>query len=87
MPCAKRRRVPALQGCGIGAGLVKDAMLRKVAAADIAGIRAFDVHAKDDAAPAFYARLRFESFTDLPLTLYRLMKDIRAIAAAAPPKK
>ena len=45
------------------------------------------VHAKDDTARAFYAHLGFESFTDLPLTLHRLMKDIRAMAAAAPPKK
>jgi predicted RecB family endonuclease len=72
---------------GFGAGLVKDAMLRTIAAADIAGIRAFVVHAKDDAARAFYAHLGFEPFTDLPLTLYRLIKDIRSMAAAAPPKK
>lgn len=76
-----------LQGRGIGAGLVKDGMLRTIAAADIAGIRAFVVHAKDDTACAFYAHLGFEPFTDLPLTLYRLIKDIRAMAAAAPPKK
>jgi len=76
-----------LQGRGIGAGFVKDAMLRTIAAADIAGIRAFVVHAKDDTARAFYAHLGFESFTDLPLTLYRLIKDIRAMGAAAPPKQ
>ena len=76
-----------MQGRGIGAGLVKDAMLRTIAAADIAGIRAFVVHAKDDNARAFYAHLGFESFTDLPLTLYRLIKDIRAMAGAAPRKK
>jgi len=73
-----------LQGRGIGAGLVKDAMLRTIAAADIAGIRAFVVHAKDDAARAFYAHLGFVPFTDLPLTLYRLIKDIRAMATAPP---
>jgi len=77
----------AMQGRGIGAALVKDAMRRTIAAADIAGIRAFVVYAKDDTACAFYAHLGFESFTDLPLTLYRLIKDIRAMAAAAPPKK
>jgi len=76
-----------MQGRGIGAGLVKDAMLRTIAAADIAGIRAFVVHAKEDTARAFYAHLGFESFTDLPLTLYRLLKDIRAMAAPAPRKK
>ena len=77
----------AMQGRGIGAALVKDAMRRTIAAADIAGIRAFVVYAKDDNACALYAHLGFESFTDLPLTLYRLIKDIRAMAAAAPPKK
>ena len=76
-----------LKGRGIGAGLVKDAMLRTIAAADIAGIRAFVVHAKDDTARAFYAHLGFESFTALPLTLYRLIKDIRAMAGAAPAKQ
>ena len=43
------------QGRGIGAGLLKDAMLRTLQAADIAGIRAFAVHAKDEAARAFYS--------------------------------
>ena len=76
-----------LQGHGSGAGLVKDAMLRTISAADIAGLRAFVVHTKDDTARAFYAHLGFESFTDLPLTLYRLIKDIRAMAAASAPKK
>jgi GNAT superfamily N-acetyltransferase len=44
------------QGKGLGSGLLKDAMLRTLQAADIAGIRAFAVHAKDDAARAFYIR-------------------------------
>jgi len=73
----------SLQGRGIGAGLVKDAMLRTIAAADLAGIRAFVVHAKDDPARDFYAHLGFVPFTDLPLTLYRLIKDIRAMAPAS----
>ena len=34
------------QGRGLGAGLMKDAMRRTLQAADIAGIRAFAVHAK-----------------------------------------
>lgn len=74
------------QGRGVGAGLIKDAMLRTIAAADIAGIRAFVVHAKDDSARTFYAHLGFESLTDLPLTLYRLIKDIRAMAESTPTK-
>ncbi len=47
------------QGKGLGAGLLKDAMLRTLQAADIAGIRAFAVHAKDDAARAFYEHFDF----------------------------
>ena len=46
----------AWQGKGLGAGLLKDAMLRTLQAAEIAGIRAFAVHAKDDAARSFYER-------------------------------
>jgi hypothetical protein len=34
-------------------------MLRTVQAADIAGIRAFGVHAKDDEARSFYERFNF----------------------------
>jgi GNAT superfamily N-acetyltransferase len=41
------------QGCKVGAGLMKDAMFRTLQAADIAGIRAFAVHAKDDSARRF----------------------------------
>lgn len=67
------------QGRGVGAGLVKDAMLRTIAAADIAGIRAFLVHAKDERARCFYEHLGFEPFLEEPLTLYRLIKDIRAL--------
>lgn len=44
------------QGQGLGAGRVKDALLRTLQAAVIAGIRAFVVHAKDDEARAFYER-------------------------------
>src|SRR5260370_234994 len=44
------------QGKGLGSGLLKDAMLRTLQAADIAGIRVFAVHAKDDDAKSFYQR-------------------------------
>ncbi len=42
-----------LQGKGLGSGLLKDAMMRMLAAADIAGIRALSAHAKDSEAKAF----------------------------------
>lgn len=44
----------AWQDKQVGSGLLKDAVLRTLAAADIAGIRALAVHAKDDGAAAFY---------------------------------
>jgi predicted N-acetyltransferase YhbS len=67
---AARRSVPIMllarlaiaiswQGKGLGAGLLKDAMQRTLQAADIAGIRAFAVHAKDDAARLFYEHFGF----------------------------
>lgn len=67
------------QGKGVGAGLLRDAVLRTLQAADIAGIRALAVHAKDDAARAFYRRFDFaESPTD-PLHLFALIKDLRGL--------
>ena len=66
------------QGKGLGSGLLKDAMLRTLQAADIAGIRAFAVHAKDDNAKAFYERFNFVASPSDPYHLFRLLKDIRA---------
>lgn len=65
------------QGQGIGKGMLRDAMLRTLNAADIAGIRAFAVHAKDDHARAFYEHFDFQPSPVDPLHLYLLMKDIR----------
>lgn len=68
----------AWQGKGCGSGLLKDAMLRTLQAADIAGIRAFAVHAKDDEARAFYRHFDFVPSPSDPYHLFRLLKDIRA---------
>lgn len=65
------------QGQGVGAGLLKDALVRIVAAADHAGIRAVAVHAKDAAARAFYERFDFERSPTDPYHLLLLMKDVR----------
>ncbi|WP_373503079.1 GNAT family N-acetyltransferase [Aestuariivirga sp.] len=67
------------QGKGVGAGLLKDAVLRTLAAADIAGIRALVVHAKDDAARAFYVRYGFSPGFSDPLHLHILTKDLKAL--------
>ncbi len=65
------------QGKKLGAGLLKDAMLRSLDAGEIAGIRALVVHAKDEQARAFYEHFGFVSSPSDPLHLFRLMKDIR----------
>jgi GNAT superfamily N-acetyltransferase len=71
----------AWQGRKIGAGLLKDAMRRTLQAADIAGIRAFAVHAKDAPARRFYEHFGFAVSPTDPLHLYLLLKDIRQLAA------
>jgi GNAT superfamily N-acetyltransferase len=68
------------QGRGIGAGLLKDAMMRTVQAADIAGIRALVVHAKDENARRFYERFGFIPSPTDELHLYVLVKDIKRLA-------
>jgi GNAT superfamily N-acetyltransferase len=69
----------AWRGKGLGAALVTDAMRRVLQAAEIAGVRAMVVHAKDESAQRFYEHLGFEQFPHKPLTLYRLLKDLRAM--------
>jgi GNAT superfamily N-acetyltransferase len=64
------------QGQGIGAGLLKDAMRRTLQAADIAGIRAFAVHAKDESARSFYEHFGFIPSPSDPLHLFVLIKDL-----------
>ena len=65
------------QGHGIGKALLKDALLRTLQAADIAGIRALAVHAKDEQARAFYERFDFVPSPTDPMHLFILLKDVR----------
>jgi GNAT superfamily N-acetyltransferase len=69
------------QGKGIGQALLKDAMLRTLQAADIAGIRALAVHAKDEAARNFYRRFDFVPSSTDPMHLFVLLKDVRRMVA------
>jgi GNAT superfamily N-acetyltransferase len=78
MLLARLAIVTAWQGKGLGSGLLKDAMQRTVQAADIAGIRAFAVHAKDDEAKSFYEHFGFTPLPSDAYHLFRLLKDIRA---------
>ncbi|MBV5339162.1 MAG: GNAT family N-acetyltransferase [Deltaproteobacteria bacterium] len=58
------------QGAGLGTALLKDALLRTLQAADIAGIRAVLVHAKDDAARNWYLHWGFEPSPTDPYHLF-----------------
>ncbi len=64
-------------GKGLGAALLKDALVRINGAADIIGVRAVLVHAKDETARAFYQHFDFISSPVDPLQMFLLMKDIR----------
>ena len=67
-------------GQGLGKALLKDALLRTAQAADIAGIRALLVHAKDAEAKAFYEHFDFEPSPTDPYHLFLLMKDLQRLA-------
>jgi predicted N-acetyltransferase YhbS len=72
------------KGQGLGAGLLKDALLRAIQAADIIGCRAVMVHAKDEGAKAFYRRFGFEPSSTDPFCLFLLMKDVKASLGILP---
>jgi len=67
------------QGAGLGKALLKDALMRTAQAADIAGIRALLVNAKDESARQWYLNWAFEPSPSNPFHLFLLMKDIKAI--------
>ena len=59
--------------------MLKDALVRTLAAAEIAGLRAFAVHAKDDEARAFFEHFDFTPSPSDPMHLYLLLKHVRAL--------
>ena len=65
----------AYQGCGIGRGLLRDAILRTVQAAEIGGIRAMLVHAISEEAKRFYEACGFSESPLDPMTLRITMAD------------
>ena len=69
------------QGKGVGRGLLADAVRRTLQAAEIAGIRALVVHAKNDEVRAFYERVNFAQSPTDPLHLFALISDLRKIYA------
>lgn len=66
------------QGRGFGAGLLLDALGRTLQVADIIGVRALAVHAKDSSATAFYRHFGFAPSPTDNRHLFMLIKDIRA---------
>ncbi len=66
-----------VQGKGIGAFLLKDAMSRAISVAEQAGIRLLLVHAVNDEARSFYEHFDFEASPSDPMNLQLLIKDIR----------
>jgi GNAT superfamily N-acetyltransferase len=69
-------------GKGVGKALLKDAMQRTLQAADIAGIRAFAVHAKDEEARNFYLNFDFIPSPSDPMHLFVSLKDVRKMIGA-----
>jgi GNAT superfamily N-acetyltransferase len=66
------------QKTGLGAALLKDAMIRCVSAADSVGARAVLVHALDEKARSFYEHYGFERCPENDMHLIILMQDLRA---------
>lgn len=65
----------------VGQSLLRDAMLRVLAASDPIGIRALVVHAKHDHAREWYLRFGFEPSPTDPLHLVLLLKDLKKVVA------
>lgn len=63
------------QGSGIGRALLRDAILRILQAAEIAGIRAIIVHAISEDAKKFYQKCGFTVSPVEPMTLMVTVKD------------
>jgi GNAT superfamily N-acetyltransferase len=66
------------QRAGLGRSLLQDVMLRCVGAAEAIGARVLLVHAKHEAAKAWYTQYGFEESPTDPLHLLMLLKDVRA---------
>jgi predicted N-acetyltransferase YhbS len=65
------------QNQGIGKGLLKDALQSTAQAANIAGIRALLVHAKNKSVQEWYQKFDFEPSPTDELHLFLLLKDIK----------
>lgn len=72
----------AHQGRRVGTGLLHDALHRVATAAELVGVRALALHAKDEAAREFYLHhAEFEPSPIDPFQLFLLIKDLRRALA------
>lgn len=66
-------------GKGLGKSLVRDALVRSVSAAEIAGLSAVVVDAKDADAKAFYEKMGFIPGPEDEFQLFMKTSDVRAL--------
>lgn len=66
----------AFQGAGLGSALLRDALLRTLGAAEVAGCRAILLHAISEDAKRFYVRHGFAESPLDPLTLMISLADV-----------
>ena len=64
-------------GRGLGRALLRDAMLRTLQVAEVAGIRLLLVHAADDEARRWYLQFDFEPSPTDPMHLMLVVEDLR----------
>ena len=69
----------SVQGQGLGALLLVDALRRSLQIADQVGIRAVEVDALDESARNFYLKFGFRSLLDDPRHLFLPMHEIRKL--------
>ena len=74
----------SIQGQGTGPALLRDAILRTLQAAEIAGIRAILVHAISERAKRFYEKWGFVSSPVEPLTLMITVAEARKAVMEKP---
>jgi GNAT superfamily N-acetyltransferase len=73
----------SIQGRGIGAMLLRDAMLRAVSASEEVGIRLLLAHALNESARSFYKKFGFEESPTDAMNLQIIIKDIKASIGSA----
>ena len=75
------------QGRGLGAALLRDAVLRVIGAAGTIGVRALLVHAISDEAKAFYERRGFRPSATDPMTLMITIEEAQKMLRYKEPKE